>query len=162
MRSDIPRAPRIYLNLQQDFVYQPSRGLFCCSIIIIIIIVSFVQGIHTRIPETHHVPRGYIVAAILSLLFVVPLFLVPALALLFFYVSTFRSMCAVPNMAVFRSFLTSWFPGMSVTYFLNDLEMVPVAAIITGIIIIIIANKMCNLFTFLRPPPSHRVFCVSA
>ena len=46
-------------------------------------------------------PRGYIVAAILSLLFMVPLLLVPALALLFFYVSTFRSMCAVPNMVVF-------------------------------------------------------------
>ena len=46
--------------------------------------------------------------------------LVPALALLFFYVSTFRSMCAVPNMAVFCSSLTSLFPGMSLTYFLND------------------------------------------
>ena len=42
-------------------------------------------------------------------------------------------MCAVPNMAVFCSSLTSWFPGMSLTYFLNDLEMVPVAPIITGI-----------------------------
>jgi len=58
-------------------------------IIIIIIMVSFMQGIHTHIPETNHVPRGYIVAAILSLLFMVPLSLVPALALLFFYVSTF-------------------------------------------------------------------------
>ena len=60
----------------------------------------------------------------------VPLYLVPALALLFFYVSTFRSMCAVPNMAVFCSSLTSWFPGMSLTYFLNDLEMVPVALLL--------------------------------
>jgi len=45
------------------------------------------------------------------------------LVLLFFYVSTFRSMCAVPNMAVFCSSLTSWFPGISLTYFLNDLEI---------------------------------------
>jgi len=37
------------------------------------------QGSHTHIPETNHVPRGYIVAAILSLLFMVPLFPVPAL-----------------------------------------------------------------------------------
>jgi hypothetical protein len=44
------------------------------------------QGIHTHISETNYVPRRYIVAAILSLLFMVPLFLVPALALLFFYV----------------------------------------------------------------------------
>jgi hypothetical protein len=47
------------------------------------------QGIYTHIPETNHVPRGYMVAAILSLLFMVPLSLVPVLALLYFYVSTF-------------------------------------------------------------------------
>ena len=101
------------------------------------------QGIHTHIPETNHVPRGYIVAAILSLLFLVPLFLVPALALLFFYVSTFQSMCAVPNMAVFCSSLTSWFPGISLTYFLNDLEMVPVAPIITGITLVFTFHMRC-------------------
>src|SRR5215469_16342748 len=67
------------------------------------------------------------------LLFMVPLSLVLALALLYFYVSTFRSMFAVPNMAVFCSSLRSWFPGMLLTYFLNDLEMVPVAPITTGI-----------------------------
>ena len=67
------------------------------------------------------------VSAILSLLFMVPISLVPALALLHFYVSTFRSMCAVPNMAVFCSSITSWFPGMLLMYFLNDFEMVPVA-----------------------------------
>jgi len=101
------------------------------------------QGSHTQIPETNHVPRGYIVAAILSLLFMVPLCLVPALTLLFFYVSTFRSMCAVPNMAVFCSSLTSWFPGMSVTYFLNDLEMVSVAQIITGITLVFTFHMHC-------------------
>ena len=94
------------------------------------------QGSHTHIPETNHVPRRYVVAAILFLLFMVPLCLIPALILLFFYVSTSRSMCAVPNMAVFCSSLTSWFPGMSLTYFLNDLEMVPVAQIVTGITLV--------------------------
>ena len=44
-------------------------------------------------------------------------------------------MCAVPNMAVFCSSFTSCFPGMLLTYFLNDFEIVPVAPIITGIII---------------------------
>ena len=72
------------------------------------IIVSFIQGSHTHIPETNHVPRGYVVTVILYLLFMVPLCLVPALVLLFFYVSTFLSMCAVPNMAVFCSSLTSF------------------------------------------------------
>ena len=78
------------------------------------------QGIYTYIPETNHVPREYIFSAIMSLLFMVPVSLVPALALLYFYVSTFRSMCAVPNMAVFCSSFTSWFPGMLLMYFLND------------------------------------------
>jgi len=91
------------------------------------------QGIYTYIPGTNHVPREHRVAAILVLLFMVLISLVPTLAPLYFYVSTFRSMCAVPNMAVFCSSLTSWFPGMLLTYFLNDFEMVPVAPIITGI-----------------------------
>jgi hypothetical protein len=59
--------------------------------------------------------------------------LVPVLAPLNLYVSTYRSMCALPNMAVFYSSLTSWFPGMLLTYFLNDFQMVPDASIITVI-----------------------------
>ena len=57
------------------------------------------------------------VAAILLLLFMVLTSLVSVLNLLYFYISTFRSMCAVPNMAVFCSFLTSWFPGMLLRLF---------------------------------------------
>ena len=76
---------------------------------------------------------GNSVAAILLLLFMVLISLVSVLNLLYFYISTFRSMCAVPNMAVFWSSLTSCYPGMLLTYFLNDCEIVPVAPIITGI-----------------------------
>jgi hypothetical protein len=39
-------------------------------------------------------------------------------------------------MAVFCISLTSWFPVMSLTYFLNDLEMIPVAPIITVITLV--------------------------
>jgi hypothetical protein len=42
----------------------------------------FMQGIYTYIPETINVPREYTVAAILLLLFMVPIFLVSTLALL--------------------------------------------------------------------------------
>jgi len=90
------------------------------------------QGIYTYIPETNYVPREYSVAAILLLLFMVLISLVPVLNLLHFYISTFRSMCAVPNMAVFWISLTSCFPGMLLTYFLNNFGIVPVAPIITG------------------------------
>ena len=81
------------------------------------------QGIYTHIPETNHVPREYNVAAILLFLFMVLIPLVSVLNLLYFYISTFRSMCAVSNMTVFCSSLTSWFPGMLLTYFLNVFEI---------------------------------------
>ena len=73
------------------------------------------QGIHTHIPETNHVPREYIVTAILSLLFMVPLFLVPALVLLFFYVSTFGSMCYY--------YYYYYYESVSLFYYLNCLAV---------------------------------------
>ena len=85
----------------------------------------------TYIPETNYVPKEHGVAAVLLFLFMVLISLLAVLNLLYFYISTFRSMCAVPNMAVFCS-STSWFPGMLLTYFINDFEIVPVAPIING------------------------------
>jgi hypothetical protein len=121
------------------------------SYVIIINMFSFMQGIHTHIPEKNHVPGEYIVAAILSLLFMVPLSVVPALALLFLYVSTFRSMCAVPNMAAFCSSLMSWLPGMLFTYFLNYFEMVAAAPIIADITLAFtfhMRSISCEVFIF--------------
>ena len=107
------------------------------------------HGIYTCIPETNYVPSEYSVAAILLLLFMVLISLVSVLNLLYFYISTFRSMCAVSNMAVFCSFLISWFPGMLLTSFLNVFEIVPVALLLLvsplflhSIIIIIIIIKI--------------------
>ena len=52
-------------------------------------------------------------------------------------------MCAVPNMAVFCSSVTSCFPSMLLTYFLNDFEIVPVAPIITGITFVFTFHMLC-------------------
>ena len=102
------------------------------------------QGIYTYIPETNYVPKEYSVAAILLLLFMVRTSLVSVLNPLYFYISTFRSICAVPNMAIFCSSLTSCFPGMLLTYFLNDFEIVPVAPIIIGITFGFTFHMRCN------------------
>ena len=98
----------------------------------------FMQGIYTYIPDTNYVPREYSVAAILLLLFMVLISLVSALNVLYFYITTFRSMCVVHNMFVFSSSLTSWFPSMLLTYFLNDFEIVTIVPIITGITFVFI------------------------
>ena len=56
-------------------------------------------------------------------------------------------MCTVPNMAVSWSSLTSCFPGMLLTYFLNDFEIVPVAPIITGITLLLLLLLLLLLST---------------
>jgi hypothetical protein len=64
----------------------PQSRMYCLDIIIIIIgkdTVSFMQGIYTYIPETNHVPKEYSVTAILSLLFVVPISVAPAFAVMY-------------------------------------------------------------------------------
>jgi len=97
-----------YISTFRSMCAVPNMAVFCSSltscfpgIIIIIIVISFMQGIYTHIPEKNCVPRENNVAAILLLLFIVFISLVPVLNLSYFYISTFRSMCAVPNVACF-------------------------------------------------------------
>ena len=59
-------------------------------------------GNYTHIPDTNYVPREHSVAAIMLLILMVLISLVSVLNLLNFYISTFRSMCSVSYMAVFR------------------------------------------------------------
>ena len=56
----------------------------------------------------------------------------PMINVLFFYVWTFRGICAVTNIAVFCSSFMSCLPRMF-RYFLNDFEVVLFAPVITGI-----------------------------
>jgi hypothetical protein len=59
-----------------------------------------------------YVSREYSVEANLLLLFMVLISLDPGWNLLYFYISIFRNMSALLNMAVYWSSLTSCFPGM--------------------------------------------------
>ena len=86
---------------------------------------------------------------LLLLLFMVFTSPVPVLNLLNFYISNFRNICAVPNMVVFCSSLNSCFPGMLLTHFLNDFEIVPVAPIITGITFVFTFHMRCITVVFL-------------
>ena len=90
-------------------------------IIIIIIIISFMQCIYTYIPETNYIPREYSVAAILLLLFMVLISLVSVLNLLYFYISTFRSVCVCSAqygcILEFLDFMFSWYVDMVYYYY---------------------------------------------
>jgi len=67
---------------------------------------------------------------------------------LYFYIGTYCSMCAVPNMAVFCNSLISCFPGMLHRYFLSDFEMVPVAPIFTSVTLLHALNCYYKVFPF--------------
>jgi hypothetical protein len=96
--AEVKERVELYLHYPSGPSWQVIRFTFIIIIIIIIIIgkdtLSFMQGIYTCIPETNHVPKEYSVAAILLLLFMVPISLVPVLVPMYFYISTFRSMCS--------------------------------------------------------------------
>ena len=53
------------------------------------------KGTYTHIPVTIYVPREHGVAAILLFLFMMLISLLAVLNLLYFYISTFRSMCVI-------------------------------------------------------------------
>ena len=80
------------------------------------------HGIHTHIPETNHVPRGYIVSAILSL-FVVPLCLVPALVLLFFIIIIIIIIIIIAFLLLLLSLVT----GLVSPIPLPELTVIPTA-----------------------------------
>jgi hypothetical protein len=69
--------------------------------------------------------------------------LFPMLNVLYLYISTSRSTCAVPSMAVVCSCWMSCFTVMLLRYFPYDFEMVRVAPIITGITFIFALHKSC-------------------
>ena len=60
------------------------------------------QAVYIHIPETNQVSRLHSVTAVLSLQFMVQIMLFPTLNVVYFYTSTFRSICAVPNMVCSR------------------------------------------------------------
>ena len=101
-------------------------------LLLLLFVITFLS-VHKHIPETNHVSRVYSVAAILRLQYTVCVILFPMICVLYFYISTIQSMCAVPSMTVFYSSLMSCFPSMLFTLFLNDFKMVQIAPNITNI-----------------------------
>jgi hypothetical protein len=87
------------------------------------------------------VPKEYNVAAILSLRARITGFCVGSSVLLHQHFSKY--VYSAQYSSFFYSPLTSWFPGMVLTYFLNDFEMVPVTPIITDITLVFTFHIRC-------------------
>jgi hypothetical protein len=70
-------------------------------LLFLLLLVIFMRGVHNYVPQTNHVTTVCSVAAVLQLHFMLHVMLFPMLNVLYLYISTLRSQCAVPNMAVF-------------------------------------------------------------
>jgi hypothetical protein len=67
----------------------------------------------------------------------------PMLNVLYFHISIFRSKRSVPNVAVFCSSWMSFFPGILLSYFLNDFEMLPIVLVFTGFSFVFTSHILC-------------------
>jgi len=83
------------------------------------------------------------VAAMLQSQFMLHVMLFPTLHVLYIYISTFPSLCAVTNMAVFCSSLISCFPSTLLKYFVSEFDIFPVSPIIAGITYIFTFHLRC-------------------
>ena len=81
--------------------------LFIITITIIIIFITFMQGIYNYIYVTNPISMVYSVAPAPYLQYMLQVMLFPMLNILYFYISTFQRMCAVSIMAVLCSSLMS-------------------------------------------------------
>ena len=137
-----------------------SRDAFGGLIIIIIIFIGiFMQGIYNYVPEMNHVPRVYSVAAALYLHFVVnETVILHVKCVLYFYVSTLCSRCAVLSMAVFCISFISCFSDKLFRYCLSDFEMLPVTLFITDVALVFTFHVRC--FSIVRSL-NFRIFSAS-
>ena len=111
-------------------IYQHS---FIC-ITIIVLFITFMQGIYNYIPETNHVSRVYSAVAVQYLQFVLHVTLFCPWNMFCTFTLAPSVVCVqCPIWLFFCSFLISCFSDMLLIYCWSDLEVVPVAPVITGI-----------------------------
>jgi len=79
-------------------------------LLLLLFVIIFMQGSYNFIPNTNHVSRVHSFAAIVYLRFLAHVMLFPIFNILYFNISTSRSMSAAFDMAVFCSFLISCSP----------------------------------------------------
>jgi hypothetical protein len=92
------------------------------------------QGIYNYISEINYVFEGtYSCSCSVFAISATRSVMVRVNYVLYFYINTLRSMCAVLNLVSFYSYLISCFPVMLLRHFLCDFEMVSVDPSITGV-----------------------------
>ena len=134
----------------------PKHNILRFIVIIIIFFITFIHEMFSYIPVTNHV-YSYNVVTLYGTCNTM-------INVLYFYIYTFISKYAEPNVAVSSSPLMR-FPGKLLRYFLNDSEMVPRAPVITGIIFVSAFLPccifiVCPLYFTILPSPRTSMFII--
>jgi hypothetical protein len=124
------------------------------------------QGIYTYIPETNHIPREHRVAAILVLLFMVPISLVPALTPLYLYVNIiiiiiFTYLLIYYLLILLTSLITYPPIHLPTTYLLTAIEFSPCGSTDKQIIKYTQMNtvqNMVNKSTYITKTPTQHPY----
>jgi hypothetical protein len=99
-------GPALEFTIRSTKVRCRRKYTSTCLMQLLLFVISFMQGIYIYMPETN-VFMWYSVAAILQSQLLTDIMLFHTLYLSCSYISTFRSKCAVPSMAVFLDFVLS-------------------------------------------------------
>jgi len=83
------------------------------------------QCIYNYMPEINQISRVQCCSCSVFIICATCNVISPVKYVSYFYISTFPSMCAVPNMAIFCTSLILCNPGMLLSYCSSDFDIVP-------------------------------------
>jgi len=127
-------ASYMFIVLVSTFTYRPvdvSSQLIVSPIFILVI--TFMQGIYSYIPETNHVSVVYSFASVLYLQFVLHVILFCPWNVFCTFTLALSVVCVQCPVGCFCSSLISSVPIMLLRYYPSDFEIVPVAPVVTSI-----------------------------
>jgi hypothetical protein len=78
-----------YVTIPMHQFINPANDVSITLLLLLLLFITFMQGIYNYVPETNNVSRVYSFAAILYVQFLLQVMLFPMLNSLYFYISAF-------------------------------------------------------------------------
>jgi cellulose synthase/poly-beta-1,6-N-acetylglucosamine synthase-like glycosyltransferase len=120
METELNREKKWFKRERQPYI--EFAQIFIPILLLFLFVSTFMQTINNYIPVCS-----------LFIVCVTPNVISPMEYILYFYISTFRSLCAVHNMTGLCNCSISCFRGMLLRYFVSDFEIVQVSPVMSGI-----------------------------
>ena len=135
---------------RKDYAVLKKCAIMLCVLqihIVIIFVITFMQGIYNYIPETNHVSRVQSVAAVLYLQFVLQVMLFHPWNMFCTFTLVLSKVCV--RCPIWLFFVVPWFQASQhvAQEFLNDYEIVTVPLLVLGLLLLLL---LLNVVTFIQ------------